>query len=70
MVRPLSRRELVARLRALGFAGPFSGGKHEFMIRDRLRLRIPNPHGRDVPAPLVRRMLREAGISEDEWELA
>ena len=30
--RPVRRRELVASLRRLGFAGPYAGGKHEFMI--------------------------------------
>jgi len=29
--RPISRRGLVATLRRLGFTGPYSGGKHEFM---------------------------------------
>lgn len=30
---PIRRRELVAALRRLGFDGPYSGGKHEFMQR-------------------------------------
>ncbi|MDZ4278697.1 MAG: type II toxin-antitoxin system HicA family toxin [Dehalococcoidia bacterium] len=68
MVRALPRRQLIARLRALGFSGPFVGAKHEFMVRERLRLRIPNPHGRDIPASLIRRMLREAGIPEKDWD--
>jgi hypothetical protein len=70
MVRALSRRQLIAKLRQLGFSGPFPGGKHEFMVKGRLRLRIPNPHGSDISAPLIRRMLREAGISEEDWEQA
>jgi hypothetical protein len=70
MVRALSRRQLIAKLRALGFSGPFAGGKHEFMLRGRLRLRIPNPHGSDIGASLIRRMLREASISDEEWEEA
>ena len=28
----VKRRDLIAGLRALGFKGPFSGGKHEFMV--------------------------------------
>lgn len=70
MVRALSRRQLIAQLRDLGFSGPFPGAKHEFMLKGRLTLRIPNPHGSDIGAPLLRRMLREAGISADEWEEA
>jgi hypothetical protein len=31
--RAIRRRELSATLRKLGFEGPYSGGKHEFMSR-------------------------------------
>jgi hypothetical protein len=31
--RAIRRRELIATLRRLGFDGPYSGGKHEFMAR-------------------------------------
>jgi hypothetical protein len=30
---PVNRRVLVATLRRVGFEGPYSGGKHEFMVR-------------------------------------
>ncbi len=40
---PIRRRELIAALRRLGFEGPFSGGKHQFMVRGDLVLTIPNP---------------------------
>ena len=33
---PCSWRELVNRLTALGFIGPYSGGKHPYMIKDDL----------------------------------
>jgi len=41
---PVKRSELIRILRQLGFEGPFSGGKHAFMIRGEKTLRIPNPH--------------------------
>ena len=41
---PIYRRDLIAALRSAGFSGPYSGGKHQFMVRDGLRVRIPNPH--------------------------
>ena len=41
---PVSHRELVKRLRKFGFAGPFAGGKHLFMVKGERRLAIPNPH--------------------------
>ena len=39
---PIKRRELIECLRRAGFAGPFSGGKHEFMQKGVLSLTIPN----------------------------
>jgi hypothetical protein len=29
----MTRRALIARLRELGFDGPYTGGKHEFMVK-------------------------------------
>ena len=65
---PVKIRDLVAALRKLGFLGPFSGGKHEFMQRGELSLTIPNPHGRDIGPNLLAKVLRQAGISREEWE--
>jgi hypothetical protein len=42
---PISRRDLIAALRRLGFDGPYPGGNHSYMVRSGLRVRIPNPHG-------------------------
>jgi predicted RNA binding protein YcfA (HicA-like mRNA interferase family) len=70
VVRATSRRELVRKLRALGFEGPFPGGRHEYMRRGNLRVPIPNPHQGDISAPLLARILREAGISDEEWDQA
>jgi predicted RNA binding protein YcfA (HicA-like mRNA interferase family) len=66
----ISRRELIRRLRALGFDGAYSGGRHQFMIRGRQKLRIPNPHHQEIDMSLVNELLRQAGISRDEWEEA
>jgi len=68
--RPLKRRELIAALRRLGFSGPFSGGKHQFMVRRDVVLTIPNPHRGDIGIDLLRIILREAGITRREWESA
>ena len=65
---PIKRRELIACLRRLGFDGPYSGGKHQFMVRDVLRLRIPNPHQSDIGLGLLRQLLREADIDLAKWE--
>jgi len=65
---PIKRRELVACLRQLGFAGPYAGGKHEFMQKGDLSLTIPNPHGRDIGPKLLAKVLRQAAIERREWE--
>lgn len=50
---PVSRRRPVSGLRDLGFEGPLSGGKHEFMVRGDIVVTIPTPHGRDVGVELL-----------------
>lgn len=64
---PVSRTELVRRLRKLGFEGPFSGGNHGFMVRGPITVRVPNPHGSDIGVGLLKRILIQAGLSTDEW---
>jgi len=68
--RPVSRRELIAALRRLGFQGPYSGGKHEFMVRGQRVLAIPNPHRGAIGVGLLAVILRQAGRSRKEWERA
>jgi predicted RNA binding protein YcfA (HicA-like mRNA interferase family) len=65
---PIKRRDLIRALRDLGFEGPYAGGRHEFMIKDALRLTIPNPHQNEISRPLLARILRQAGIERDTWE--
>lgn len=64
----LKWRELVAYLQDLGFEGPFPGGKHQYMVREEFKLTIPNPHGEDISKNLLAKILRQAGISREEWE--
>ncbi len=69
---PCKRREFVRRLRLLGFDGPFSGTRHQFLIFGDNRLTIPSNDEYSVPQ--LRLMLREAStilrkeISLAEWE--
>ncbi len=69
MLKPLSRRNLIKKLRDCGFEGPYSGGKHEYMIgKNGFKLMIPNPHGADIGVVLLKRMLKEAGLKDaDFW---
>jgi len=67
VLKPVSRRELIRRFHALGFEGPLSGGKHAFMRKGPFTVRIPNPHGSDIAAGLLREILRQANITPVEW---
>jgi predicted RNA binding protein YcfA (HicA-like mRNA interferase family) len=64
---PVSWRELVRRLRVLGFEGPLQGGRHPYMVRGDLVVTLPNPHRGDIGVELLSRLLRQASISRDEW---
>ena len=66
-LNPVSRRELVRKLQVLGFDGPFPGGRHQWMRRGDLRITVPNPHRSAIDPGLIRRILREAGITVEEW---
>jgi len=65
---PIKRRELIACLRRLRYSGPFAGGRHEFMQRGNVSITIPNPHGSDIGPSLLAKVLRQAGVTRDEWE--
>jgi hypothetical protein len=70
MTSALSRKELIRKFRALGFSGPFSGAKHQFMIKGTQKIRIPNPHLTDIGVSLVKEILRQAGLSALDWDKA
>jgi predicted RNA binding protein YcfA (HicA-like mRNA interferase family) len=55
-------------LKQLGFEGPYSGGKHQFMIKDDVTVRLPNPHQGDIGQEFLARILRQARIERDQWE--
>ncbi len=69
--KPCSRREFIWKLRGLGFDGPFSGTRHQFMVYQNHRLAIPSNNEYSVPQ--LRTMLRETEfilerrITAREW---
>lgn len=65
---PVKRAVLIRCLRNCGFEGPYSGGKHPFMVKSDLTLTIPNPYQKDIGRELLARILRQAGVSKEEWE--
>ena len=66
------RREFIRRLRVLGFDGPFSSARYQFLVHKDNRLTIPA--NEEYSIPQLRMMLRETGlilgreISLPEWE--
>ena len=69
--QPCKRRVFIRRLRQLGFDGPYSGTRHQFMVYSNHRMSIPSDLEYSVPK--LRMMLNEAetiidrSISSDEW---
>jgi len=66
--RAISRQNLIRYLKQTGFSGPYSGGKHQYMVKAESKLTIPNPHQGDISLGLLVKILRQANISRDEWE--
>lgn len=64
---PVSWGDFVRRMRDLGFDGPYAGGRHPQMRRRDITVIIPNPHDGDISVGLLDRVLKQAGISRDEW---
>ena len=69
--QPCKRRVFIKRLRKLGFEGPFSGTRHQFMLFRNYRLSIPS--NTEFSVPQLRMMIREAEsildrtLDSDEW---
>jgi predicted RNA binding protein YcfA (HicA-like mRNA interferase family) len=70
MVAGIIWKELLRKFRALGYNGPFSGGKHQFIIRGKQKVRIPNSNMSDIGVSLLKEILRQAGISSQDWDRA
>ena len=64
----IKRNDLIKYFRKIGFNGPFSGGKHQFMQKGNITVRIPNPHKSDIGKELLARVLKHADVSRLEWE--
>jgi hypothetical protein len=70
--RPLKRRDFIRKLRALGFDGPYSGTRHQFMIFGSHRQTIPA--NTEYSVPQIRMLVRqveaiiERKINLERWE--
>ena len=64
---PIKRKDLINYLRQLGFDGPYSGGNHQFMKKDALKIRLPNPHQSEIGRDLLVRILKQGNIEKTTW---
>jgi len=66
---PLKPRKVIQKLRKLGYQGPYPGGRHGHMVHGKTGQTIPVPmhQGKDIAVGLIREIIREAGISPEEW---
>jgi hypothetical protein len=68
---PCKRRDFIKKIKGLGFDGPYSGSKHEFMVFGEHRLAIPS--NKEYSIPELRMMMREVEkivgrpIDSSEW---
>ena len=68
---PYKRNLFIRRLRELGFDGPFSGSRHQFMLGESHRSALPSND--EYSGPQLRMMIREVEgiigrqVSLDEW---
>ena len=61
--------EVIRKLQKAGFEGPFGGGKHIIMRHPETgkKLSISVHRGRDIPVGTLKAILREAGITLEDW---
>ena len=70
--RRCKRRDFIRRLKKLGFDGPYSGTRHQFMVYQQYRLAIPS--NTEYSVPQLRMMLGEVEhiigrqISVEDWQ--
>ncbi|TAJ15597.1 type II toxin-antitoxin system HicA family toxin [Patescibacteria group bacterium] len=63
-----SERELIKKLKRLGFDGPESGGNHKLMNRDGKKVSLPHANGHhDIAVKLLFKILKEGGVTKEEW---
>lgn len=66
---PLKPQQVIRKLRELGFSGPIPGGRHIRMVWPETGQIIPIPmhKGKDVSVGLIRAIIREVGLTPEEW---
>ena len=62
---PATRRELIRFLSERGWDGPRPGGSHDYMFKGTHRQVIPSD--REIPAPFLLRLLKQADYTRQDW---
>ena len=67
-LRPLRTRELVRKLEQAGFVFRRQSGSHaRYVHSDGRGVTVPM-HAGDIPLPVVRSIMRQSGLSQEQWE--
>ena len=68
-LKPLKARVVIRKLQKLEFIGPIPGGKHVRMVHSERGQIIPIPvHGsKEIGVGLIREIIKQAGVTRDEW---
>ena len=66
---PLKSRMVFRKLRRLGFVGPIPGGRYSRMVHPQTGQIIPVPvhKGKDISVGLIQEIIKEVGITREEW---
>jgi len=67
-LRPLRAREIIGRLEQAGFVLRRQRGSHARYVHPDGRGATVPMHPGDVPVPVIRLILAQTGVSDEEWE--
>lgn len=66
-LRPLRPREVTRKLERAGFQLTRQRGSHARYAKGSRGVTVPI-HPGDVPVPIIRSILKQAGLSEEQWD--
>lgn len=67
-VKPLPYREVIKKLRKLGFVfRRATGGSHEIWWNEQAKKTCVVPHHREVQTGTLRKIIKQAGVTVDEF---
>jgi predicted RNA binding protein YcfA (HicA-like mRNA interferase family) len=66
-LKPLHRKELIRKIKKLGFDGPFIWGNHDYLInKNNFKIVIPNTHSwKDIPVPIISAIIKQLNVSRN-----